>query len=179
MCLYTQTYEENIYTLASAVVNRRGGIATALRRLARHADVNESGVIALFLCTVCFSVYNLHGYTALQVARIGVDRAIHESTKRDEIQDKMASITRRGADYMRELITEPWAEDTDNALVYIMDVENKVKDIFNMGYVYRRDELINVNEASVVVHNLNSFQSLFYEFENSTFKKLKELSLLP
>ncbi|HEN4999347.1 TPA: hypothetical protein U6I48_004918 [Klebsiella aerogenes] len=179
MYLNTEAYEDNIYKLASAVVNKRGGIGTALKQMARHYDVNEPGVIALFLCMVCYSVNNLHGYTALQVAQTGVDRAICESTKRDEIQNKVATITRRGADYMCELIMEPWAEDTVNALVYILEVEDKVKDIFNMDYVYRRDELIIMNETSDVIHNLNSFQSLFYEFESSTFKKLKELSLLP
>ncbi|MBL2906208.1 hypothetical protein, partial [Klebsiella pneumoniae] len=153
--------EKEIYKAALPIVRLQGRVNTSLRFLSKYSDVNKNGLIALHLNLLHFISYNIHGVESLKITQAGINKAVQQSPHADEIKNIAQAIGRKGPEYIEGLIRNPWGKKNDNPLIFIMSIEESIKETLNSGYMLYRVAPITEGEAAAFMDVLK--QLLLFE----------------
>lgn len=172
--------EREIYKMALPIVRLQGRVSTSFKILSKHSDVNLAGLIALHLNLLHFISYNIHGVESLKITESGINKAVQESRHAEGITKMAQAIGRRGPNYIEGLIMNPWGKKNDNPLIFIMSIEESIKETLNSGYMLYRVSPITEGEAAAfmdVLKQLLLFEDNFRLFGRDLVYKIEKLKI--
>lgn len=170
--------EKEIYKIALPIVRLQGKLNNSLCMLRKYSDVNTEGLIALHLNLLHFVSYHIHGAESQSITQAGMHKAIQQSPNANEIIKMAQIIGSKGPDYIDDLIRKPWGESNDNPLLFIMSIEEKIKETLNSGYMLNRTSPMTMAEAGASMDALKQLLTVednFRVFGKELVQKVEKL----
>ncbi len=148
-----------IYKIALPIAKSQGRVNSSINYLSKYCNVNEPGMIALYLSLLHYISYSIHGDLSLQITQDGINKAINKNSNPIEVINKLKNISKKGPEYLNDLISKPLGEKNDNPLIYIMNLEESIGIALNSGYMFNRVTPLNTTEANAltIIDVLNQF----------------------
>lgn len=170
--------EKEIYKIALPIVRLQGELNNSLCALRKYSDVNIEGLIALHLTLLHFISYCINGAESQIITSAGIDKAIQQSRNSKEIIKMTHLIGQKGPEYIDGLIRNPWGEKNDNTLMFIMSIEEEIKETLNSGYMYNRTTPMTMAEAGSSLDALKQLWNVednFHSYAKGLVNKIEKL----